>query len=210
MSLVQQIEKALRELPFVVEPSVPLALERYLTLLIHWNKTYNLSGIRDPTKMISHHLLDSLSIVPYINGSHIVDVGSGAGFPGIPLASYFLNKHFTLVDGNGKKTRFLTQVKIELELENIAVAHSRAESFDGKFNHVVCRALAPLDNLAKSCAHLIGTGGTLIAMKAGGCETLPEDSDLEIISRVPLRVPLIDEERVLVIMQQKNSGFFSH
>ena len=86
MSLVNQIEQALRELPFVVEPFVPLALERYLKLLIHWNQTYNLSGIRDPTKMISHHLLDSLSIVPYINGSRIVDVGSGAGFPGIPLA----------------------------------------------------------------------------------------------------------------------------
>ena len=74
----------------------------------------------------------------------------------------------------------------------------------------MCRALAPLDSLAKSCAHLIGTGGTLIAMKAGGCETLPEDSDLEIISRVPLRVPLIDEERALVIMQHKNQGVISH
>ena len=88
MGLVHQIEQALQELPFVVEPFVPLALERYLKLLIHWNKTYNLSGIRDPTKMISHHLLDSLSIVPYINGSHIVDVGSVAGHTGINLASY--------------------------------------------------------------------------------------------------------------------------
>ena len=74
----------------------------------------------------------------------------------------------------------------------------------------MCRALAPLDSLAKSCAHLIGTGGTLIAMKAGGCETLSEDSDLEIISRLPLRVPLIDEERALVIMQHKNPGIISH
>ena len=209
MSLAWQIEKALREFQFEVESRVPPVLERYLKLLIRWNETYNLSAIRDPSKMISHHLLDSLSIVPYINGSHIADVGSGAGLPGIPLASYFPSKHFNLLDSNGKKTRFLTQAKIELELENITVIHSRAESFDGKFDQVVCRALASLDNLAKTCAHLIRPDGTVIAMKAGGFETLSEDSDLEIISRFPLTVPLLGKERALIIMKRKDSSFQS-
>ena len=204
MNLVRQIEKALREFPFEVESRVPPVLERYLKLLIRWNETYNLSAIRDPSKMISHHLLDSLSIVPYINGSHIADVGSGAGLPGIPLASYFPSKHFNLLDSNGKKARFLTQAKIELELENITVIHSRAESFDGKFDQVVCRALASLDNLAKTCAHLVRPDGTVIAMKAGGCETLSEDSDLEIVSRFPLTVPLLGKERVLIILKRKD------
>ena len=206
MSLVRQIEEGLCKFPFSVDPSFPVPLERYLELLLHWNKTYNLTGIRDSNQMISHHLMDSLSLVPYIDGSRIVDVGTGAGLPGIPLALYFREKHFTLVDSNGKKARFLTQAKIELELENVTVVHSRVESFDDKFDQVVCRAFASLDNLAKSCAHLVETDGTLLAMKAGGHESLSENSELEIVSRLSVTVPLLDEERVLVIMRQRASG----
>ncbi len=103
----------------------------YLALLIKWNKAYNLTAVRDPNEMVSRHLLDSLSVVPFVTeaGDNWLDVGSGGGMPGIPLAILFPERQFTLLDSNGKKTRFLTQVKLELKLANLQVIHSRVEEF---------------------------------------------------------------------------------
>ena len=103
----------------------------YLALLIKWNKAYNLTAVRNPDEMVSRHLLDSLSVVPYVAalGDNWLDVGSGGGMPGIPLAILFPERQFTLLDSNGKKTRFLTQVKLELKLANLQVIHSRVEAF---------------------------------------------------------------------------------
>ena len=103
----------------------------YLALLIKWNKAYNLTAVRDPNEMVSRHLLDSLSVVPFVAeaGDNWLDVGSGGGMPGIPLAILFPERQFTLLDSNGKKTRFLTQVKLELKLANLQVIHSRVEEF---------------------------------------------------------------------------------
>ncbi len=96
-------------------------------LLLKWNKTYNLTALRDPEQAISHHLLDSLAILPHVGPAALLDVGSGGGMPGIPLAILFPERRFTLLDSNGKKTRFLTQVKLELKLANLEVIHSRVE-----------------------------------------------------------------------------------
>ncbi|KZZ33165.1 hypothetical protein A3755_08355, partial [Oleiphilus sp. HI0085] len=125
----------------------------YLELLIKWNKAYNLTAIRDPEEMLIKHLVDSLSIAPYIKGQDIADIGTGPGLPGIPMAILFPEKRFLLVDSNGKKTRFLTQSKITLSLANIEIVHGRVESVaqDKQFDQIMSRAFTALDNMVKLC-----------------------------------------------------------
>lgn len=194
-----RIKEGLAQLPFPVEAEVG-RLTAYVQLLQHWNNAYNLTAIREPEQMVSHHLMDSLAIAPMIHGNDIVDVGSGAGLPGIPLALQYPQKQFTLLDSNGKKTRFLTQVKIELAIENISIEQGRVEDVNRVFDQVVCRAFAPLSELAKTCAHLLGENGTLLAMKGGNQEPLSLDCPLELVSRRKLSVPLLDEERFVVTL----------
>ena len=201
-----KIQQGLEEFPFSFSPDLPKALQDYLRLLERWNKTYNLTGIRDTERMVTHHLLDSLSIVPLIEGTHIADVGSGAGLPGIPLALHFPDKQFTLIDSNGKKTRFLTQAKIALGLNNVTVVQERMELVSEKFDQVICRALAPLVELAKSCAHLMASNGTLLAMKSGDHEALSEATPLEVKCRIQLRVPMVKEDRVVITLARKASS----
>src|SRR5690554_8102197 len=114
----------------LIEQQQQLLLQ-YLGLLIKWNKAYNLTAVRNPDEMVSRHLLDSLSVVTYVEqrGDNWLDVGSGGGMPGVPLAIVFPDKKFTLLDSNGKKARFLTQVKLELKLDNLEVIHNRVEAF---------------------------------------------------------------------------------
>jgi 16S rRNA (guanine527-N7)-methyltransferase len=201
-----KIQQGLEEFPFSFSPDLSKALQDYLRLLERWNKTYNLTGIRDTERMVTHHLLDSLSIVPFIEGTHIADVGSGAGLPGIPLALHFPDKQFTLIDSNGKKTRFLTQAKIALGLNNVTVVQERMELVSEKFDQVICRALAPLVELAKSCAHLMAANGTLLAMKSADHEALSEATPLEVKCRTQLRVPMVKEDRVVITLARKASS----
>ena len=200
-----QIQQGLDELPFPVSSDLSDALEDYLRLLERWNKTYNLTGIRSVERMVTHHLMDSLSIVPLIDGTHIADVGTGAGLPGIPLALHFPEKQFSLIDSNGKKVRFLTQAKIALGLDNVTIVQERMELVREQFDQVVCRALAPLDELAKSCAHLMASNGTLLAMKSGDHEALSVTAPLETKSQTQLYVPMLNEDRVVVTLAHKTS-----
>ncbi len=151
----------------------------YLGLLSHWNKAFNLSAIRDTEEMLSKHLLDSLSVLPFIGAGTVCDVGSGAGLPGIPLAIALPQNHFALIDSNGKKTRFLTQVKITLGLDNIDVINQRVEDFkpmrnDRRIycNTVIARAYASADNILKSTAHLHQPGTRILVMQGKLDETL--------------------------------------
>jgi 16S rRNA (guanine527-N7)-methyltransferase len=139
----------------------------YVDLLEKWNRAYNLTAVRGRAHIITRHLLDSLSVIPFIRGQHILDVGSGAGLPGVVLAIYFPDKHVTLLDSNGKKTRFLSEVKQALTLDNMTVIQARAEAFKTEtlFNSIVSRAFASLGEMVALTRHLLAADGQWVAMK---------------------------------------------
>ncbi|NIB39488.1 16S rRNA (guanine(527)-N(7))-methyltransferase RsmG [Pseudomaricurvus alkylphenolicus] len=176
----------------------------YLKLFDKWNRTYNLSAIRDIEQMLGRHLLDSLSVVPYISGRRLIDVGTGGGLPGIPLAIMFPERSFTLLDSNGKKTRFLFQVKTELNLANVDVVNTRVERFQPPelFDGVISRAFASLEDMVTGCHHLLDPGGVFYAMK--GIYPNDELSALEKSYKVsdsyPLQVPNEEGERHLLVI----------
>jgi len=142
-------------------------LLRLLEELARWNRTYNLTSITQPAEMITHHLLDSLAIQRDLKGAHIADVGTGAGFPGLPLAVTNPARHFTLIDSNGKKVRFVSHAAHALGLQNVTAVHTRAEALrpDMPFDTVVARAFAPLPEMLPKVAALCGPETRVLAMK---------------------------------------------
>lgn len=163
----------------------------YLCLLDKWNARFNLTRDSIPGNRLDRHVLDSLSIAAWIAGETVVDAGSGAGLPGIPLAVLFPQKRFVLIDSNGKKTRFLFQAKLDLGLANIDIVHGRIEQFPGPADTVVCRALARLGKSVEKTRHLLAGGAMLVAMQGRhpGAELsrLPENCKLAFVER--LQVP---------------------
>jgi len=175
----------------------------YLQLMLKWNKAYNLTAIRELDSMVIRHVLDSLSILPYINQSPVLDVGTGAGLPGIPLALCQPDYQFVLLDSNGKKTRFLTQAKIELGIENIEVIHSRIEDYkpDYRFEMITCRAFAALNTILDLTQHLVTSSTRVMAMK--GKEEMPVLAEgYTQLAQHELQVPWLDEERRLIEIQK--------
>lgn len=177
-------------------------LLHYLSLLDKWNKVYNLTAIRNPEEMLVKHLLDSLAIVSHIEGDNIIDVGTGGGLPGIPLAIMFPEKQVTLLDSNSKKTRFLVQAKAELDLVNVRVVHSRVEEHQPEqgYDAVVSRAFASLQDMLHWTQHLTNENGAWWAMKAQkefeDLAELPKMFKVELI--VDLHVPGLDADRILI------------
>lgn len=178
-------------------------LMAYLALLVKWNRAYNLTAVRDPVEMIDRHLVDSLSVLPYIEGPRLLDVGSGPGLPGIPLAICRPDIAVTTLDSNGKKTRFQLQVKLELGLDNLSVVNARAESCGLEpFDQVISRAFASLQDMIHWTAPLCRQDGVFLAMKG----LYPEDelrelpAGYELRSSYPLRVPGTDGARHLLIL----------
>ena len=171
----------------------------YLQLIQKWNRAFNLTAITDLDQMVIRHLLDSLSILPFINVSPVLDVGTGAGLPGIPLALARPDIEFVLLDSNGKKTRFLTQVKIELGIENIEIIHSRVEDYrPGKtFSIVTCRAFAALNTILVRTQHLLTSETRILAMK-GKLEMPALDAGFKQVDSHPLQVAWLNEERQLI------------
>lgn len=180
----------------------------YLALLIKWNKAYNLTAVRDPDEMVSRHLLDSLSIVAFVRaaGDNWLDVGSGGGMPGIPLAILFPERRFTTLDSNGKKTRFQTQVKLELQLANLEVVHSRVEEFlpAQPFAGIVSRAFSSLADFAHWTRHLGDADTRWLAMKGqyphDELAALPADFRVE--AEHVLQVPGCQGQRHLLILRR--------
>lgn len=206
-----QIEARLKqgcdELSLDLSDLVYKQLLTYLDLLIRWNKAYNLTSVRDPLEMVTRHLLDSLSILPHVDqfeGQQILDVGTGAGLPGMVLAITNNSGQFTLLDSNGKKTRFLTQVCLELKLANVKVVNARVENFQAPedFDVILTRAFASLSDMVILAAPLVSKNTRILAMKAqllnDELTTLPEHFVVESIKS--LRVPGLDENRNLVIL----------
>ncbi|MFA7243447.1 MAG: 16S rRNA (guanine(527)-N(7))-methyltransferase RsmG [Sulfuricellaceae bacterium] len=179
----------------------------YLALLAKWNKVYNLTAVRELERMLPQHLLDSLAVLPYIKGASLLDVGSGAGLPGIPLAIALPELQVTLLDSNHKKTAFLRQACIELGLTNVTVICERVETWQAphKFDIVISRAFSELATFTKLAGHLCAPGGEMLAMKGmfpdEEASLLPASVVMERI--VPLKVPALEAERHLVVMRGK-------
>lgn len=180
----------------------------YLALLIKWNKAYNLTAVRNPDEMVSRHLLDSLSVVPFVaeRGNDWLDVGSGGGMPGVPLAILFPERRFALLDSNGKKTRFLTQVKLELGLDNLGVVNARVEAFrpEQPFAGIVSRAFSALEDFANWTRHLGDRDTHWLAMKGlrpdDELARMPEDFKVE--AEHTLAVPGCQGQRHLLILRR--------
>ena len=178
--------------------------ERYLDLLEKWNRVYNLTAIRDRERMVTHHLLDSLAILPYVKGPRVLDVGSGAGLPGIPLAIANADLRVTVLDSNHKKTAFLHQAVAELGLKNAAVEAERVESWrtSARFETIVSRAFSELGEFVAASDRLLAPGGIIAAMKGvhPGEEIERMPGGFQVVNVVKLTVPGLDAERHLVIV----------
>jgi len=202
----EELSRGARQLGIDLSDSQHSQLLAYLALLIKWNKAYNLTAVRAPDEMVSRHLLDSLSVVPFIAGDRWLDVGSGGGMPGIPLAILFPEMKVTVLDSNGKKTRFLTQVKLELKLDNLEVIHSRVEAFKPElpFTGIVSRAFSSLEYFTEWTRHLGDTDTRWLAMKglhpADELVALPTDFHLD--SAQALTVPGCQGQRHLLILRR--------
>jgi 16S rRNA (guanine527-N7)-methyltransferase len=200
------LDRGLAALQMQIAPSARDKLLAFVELLAKWNRTYNLTAIRDPMRMVSHHLLDSLAVVPHLPmgaGARLADIGSGGGVPGIPLAIARPQWHVTLNDSNRKKTAFLRQAAIELGLTNAQVHQGRVEDWQpaNRFAVVVSRGFAELADFISACGRLVAPDGFLAAMKG----VYPTDE----LARTPagttcdqvvrLTVPFVEAERHLVL-----------
>jgi len=199
----QDLETGLRELNLNCSSLQLEKLLKYLELLQRWNKAFNLTAIRDPLQMVRLHLLDSLAIHPYVQGlKSIIDVGTGPGLPGIPLAILNPEINFTLLDSNGKKTRFLFQAINELKLTNASEINHRVEAYQPNqlFDAVISRAFSSISDMLNQCDHLVSDQGCFLAMKGK-----KPDSELsqmtkayKVVEVSEVNVPLIDSERHLI------------
>ena len=171
----------------------------FIGLLQQWNASYNLTAVRDINEMVSKHLLDSLSVLPYLGEGDVIDVGAGAGLPGIPLALARPEQAFTLIDTVGKKTRFMTQAKIKLGLGNITVVNARVEDHrrEGGYDVVISRAYASTDDFIASTRHLHHAGTRVLVMQ-GKLEENFDDSHHVLQQTREIRVPGLDAERHLL------------
>lgn len=198
----QILAAGIAELGLEVSAGQQEKLLKYIALLHKWNKAFNLTSVRDPVEMVPRHLLDSLAVSVYLQGGRVLDVGTGPGLPGIPLAILYPERHFTLLDSNGKKTRFVRQAAMELELKNVEVVHTRVENFhpSTNFHCILTRAFASLPEIVKLTRPLLTEDGRLLAMKGRYPEEELADLDaahwrLEVVS---LKVPLLEGERHLI------------
>ncbi|MFC0446259.1 16S rRNA (guanine(527)-N(7))-methyltransferase RsmG [Pseudidiomarina halophila] len=182
-------------------------LLRLVELLNKWNKAYNLTSVRDPEQMLSRHIVDSLVVLPFLSGHRFIDVGTGPGLPGLPLAIVQPDKEFVLLDSLGKRIRFIRQVCHELGINNVNAVQSRVEDYqpETKFDGVISRAFASLSDMLNWCQHLPGPKGRFYALKGvypqAEIDSLPAAYQVDEVTE--LKVPGVDAERHLVIISTR-------
>ena len=202
------LARGIEQLGLEVAPEIQHKLTLLLALLQKWNKVYNLTAIRDPQQMVSHHLLDSLAVLPYLESGRWLDVGCGAGLPGLVLALACPQMSFTLIDSNSKKTSFVQQALIELEIHNVSVHCVRVEEWQApeKFDGIISRAFAETGEFIECSRHLLHEQGHWVAMKRKPdweLKGLPPGIKVEQV--IELHVPGIDAARCLVILKWEKS-----
>jgi 16S rRNA (guanine527-N7)-methyltransferase len=209
MSQGEELQSGIAKLGITLGTDAQNRLLDYLVLLHKWNKVYNLTAVRNPQQMVSNHLLDSLAVMPYLWSGRWLDVGCGAGLPGIVLAIAQPDWQFTLLDSNSKKTSFVQQAVIELGLHNVGVKCVRVEEWQSaeKFDGIISRAFAGLGDFLRSTKHLIAPGGRWAAMKGVPKQELEGVSDdCRIDKIISLEVPGLHAARSLVIATCMGSG----
>ena len=197
-----RLAAGLAQLGLVLAPGQVEALLRLVEELADWNTRVNLTAIRSPADIVDKHLLDSLAVLPLLNGLAVADIGTGAGFPGLPLAIADPDRRFTLVEATGKKAAFVRHAAGMLNLPNVEVVTERAESYrPGRpFDSVIARALGPLAEFIRVAGHLAGRGGRLLAMKGKvpEAEIAALPAGWRAVAVHPVAVPGLDAERCLV------------
>ena len=197
------LEAGLAELELDLPAEMRVKLLAFRDLLLKWNKTYNLTALRDPEQVLSHHLLDSLAILPHVGGAPLLDVGSGGGLPGIPLAIARPQLAVTLVDAVQKKATFQQQAAIELGLGNVRAIHGRVEEQVGQFGQITSRAFSDLAEFISLTRHLLAPRGRWLAMKGvrPEAELTALPADIVVDAVIPLQVPGLGADRHLIILK---------
>lgn len=205
-ALRQRLATGLAELALELPPDVIERLLDYVDLLARWNRTYNLTAVREPGDMVTRHLLDSLGIASFVSGASLADLGSGAGLPGIPLAIAVPQRAVLLVDSNGKKARFLREAVRQLDLVNVRVAESRVGDVTGTVDCITARAFTSLADMLHEGGHLLAPGGRWLALKG----RFPHDelagmpASFAVESVAAITVPGLDAERHVVVIRHAN------
>jgi len=202
--LKQKIQNGAEAMGLDLPRAAAQKLADYIGLLEKWNQAYNLTAVRDPEQMVSRHILDSFSVAPFLHGRRVLDIGTGAGLPGIPLALACPALEFVLLDSNAKKTRFVTQAIAELGLANVRVALSRVEKLETaeKFDTLISRALGGIADMLTAAAHLSAPDGRFLAMKG----VYPQEElaalppGFAVLAVPTLQVPGLDGKRHVVII----------
>lgn len=208
VALEQKLINGLTAMRLELPPAAQAKLLAHLDLLAKWNGAYNLTAVRDPVEMVSRHLLDSLSALPFLHGKTVADLGSGAGLPGIPLAIARPDIAVTLIESNGKKARFLREAVRTLPLPDVSVREARVQDVAGPYDSVTARAFASLADMLAWGGHLVAADGHWLAMKGridpDEIAAVPEDFRVVAVHR--LEVPGIDGERNLVELARTSRG----
>ena len=202
-NLAEHLQNGIKQLQLSLTKEQQNKLLLYVELIQKWNKAYNLTAIDDAEEIISKHILDSLTVVNFLQGQNIIDVGSGAGLPGLPLAIVCSNKQFYLLDANIKKTSFIQQAIIELSIENIKVIHQRVEQFvpQNKFNIVISRAFAGQTKLLEATHHLLNHGQIILMLgKQTSLQDLPKGYTMLGVHKV--HVPNLQASRHIAVIEK--------
>lgn len=206
--LLDTLQSGVDELGLPIPSDKQASMLAYLRLVEKWNRVYNLTAVRGIRKLLIRHLLDSLTVLPHLCGRRILDIGTGAGLPGIPLALAAPDLELVLLDSNAKRIRFLRQVVAELALDNVTLVQDRVEEYRSgeKFDTLVSRAYTSLAAMIESSGHLLSDDGCIIAMKGlwPGDETTTIPEGFHIDRVIDTHVPELNEQRHLVLCRREN------